>query len=94
MAKWIRDKVAEKRLGDIRFWRSPDSGVVSVSPIEKGAPAWSEGKYMTSINAPSLESPISLDTRIFKIKMQAIKYAEKLKRQYKPVQWKKLRSVM
>ena len=40
-------------LGNIKFWRNKtNQGFVEINRVEKGAPAYSDGKYQVAINTP------------------------------------------
>jgi len=77
LKNWKLEKHTHDK-NEIAFWRNNIdyyNGFVSIYKIEKGAPAWDSGKYSVEISAGH-----DLESRYFKTKSQAIKYARQYMR--------------
>lgn len=60
IAGWEREH-GHTLLSNIEFWRNKTNhGFVGINMVEKGVPAYSEGRYQVEINTPH-----SLDARYF-----------------------------
>ena len=66
--------------GEVAFWRNNvdyNNGLVTIFEVEEGAPDWEEGKFQVSTDAG-----FDLETKYFKTKQKAFKFAKNFMRSH------------
>jgi hypothetical protein len=70
LKNWKKEDVRHFIPNNVAFWRNTiNKGFVEVNPVQKGAPAWDEGKFQIVVNTPNVTQERYRNTKKDAIKL-------------------------